>query len=312
MAKELGYIANSAARVMRHARSSMVGLIIPDVENDFYAAVAKVTAEQCARENLQLVLAVTEDDADLEYRHIRSLREALAAGVVITPSASSTLDLLRGMVNVQLLRAHPSLESDFVGLDETGGIFTGTKHLIALGHRRLAFIGGPKGLSTTEERYSGFCAALVAAGLSADAAPAEFVPPRPAFGEEATKRLLRRKSRPTAVVIASPQLTVGASEAIGQDRTHATAGRLADVVWRCPLVSLLEAGHHGCGPADPGCRHHERLAPLPADARRQSRGGGFSSPRPRRSRHPSRCPRKHRRARSRRIIRDAKRCGAAK
>ena len=126
MAKELGYIANTAARVMRHARSSMVGLIIPDVENDFCAAVAKVTVEQCAQENLQLVLAVTEDDADLEYRHVRSLREALAAGVVITPSAScqrTTLDLLRGMVNVQLLRAHPSLESDFVGLDETGGNF---------------------------------------------------------------------------------------------------------------------------------------------------------------------------------------------
>jgi transcriptional regulator with XRE-family HTH domain len=46
MAKELGYIANTAARAMRHARSSMVGLIIPDVENDFYAAVAKVTAAQ--------------------------------------------------------------------------------------------------------------------------------------------------------------------------------------------------------------------------------------------------------------------------
>ena len=57
---------------------------------------------------------------------------------------------------------------------------------------------------------------MIAAGLSTDAAPAEFVPPRPAFGEEATKRLLRRKSRPTAVVIASPQLTVGASEAIGK------------------------------------------------------------------------------------------------
>jgi DNA-binding LacI/PurR family transcriptional regulator len=80
----------------------------------------------------------------------------------------------------------------------------------------LALIGGPKGLKTTEERYAGFWGALVAAGLSVDAAPAEFVPPRPAFGEEATKRLLRRKSRPTALVIASSQLTVGAFEAIGQ------------------------------------------------------------------------------------------------
>ena len=217
MAKELGYIANTAARAMRHARSSMVGLIIPDVENNFYAAVAKVTAEQCARENLQLVLAVTEDDADLEYRHVRSLREALAAGVIITPTAAcqrSTVDLLRGMVNIQLLRAHTALESDFVGLDETGGILAGTRHLIELGHRKLAFIGGPKGLNTTEERYAGFCRALAAAGLSVDAAPADFVLPRPAFGEEATKRLLRRKSRPTALVMASPQLTVGALEAI--------------------------------------------------------------------------------------------------
>lgn len=69
-------------------------------------------------------------------------------------------------------------------------------------------------MNTTEERYAGFCRALAAAGLSVDAAPADFVLPRPAFGEEATKRLLRRKSRPTALVMASPQLTVGALEAI--------------------------------------------------------------------------------------------------
>jgi LacI family transcriptional regulator len=217
MAKELGYIPNTAARTMRHARSSIVGLIIPDVQNDFYATVAKVTAEQCAREGLQLVLAVTEDDADLEYRHVRALREARAAGVIITPSAEcqrATLDLLRGTINMQLLRAHPALEGDFIGLDEKGGIHAATRHLVELGHRKLAYIGGPKGLNTTEDRYAGFCMALSAAGISVEATPAEFGLPRPQFGEEVTERLLKRRARPTGLVIASPQLAIGAIEAI--------------------------------------------------------------------------------------------------
>jgi hypothetical protein len=122
----------------------------------------------------------------------------------------------------------------------------------------LAFIGGTKGLNTTDERYAGLWGALVAAGLSVDAAPAEFVPARPAFGEEATKRLLRRKSRPTAPVLASSQLTVGASKrsASPHSRCRGTfrcrrvamglgfaSGSRASRLWRClPRMLPRHAG----------------------------------------------------------------------
>jgi hypothetical protein len=181
----------------------------------------------------------------------------------------------------------------------------------------LAFIGGTKGLNTTEERYAGFWGALVAAGLSVDAAPAGFVPARPAFGEEATKRLLRRKSRPTAPVLASSQLTVGAFEAIGKsslalprDVSLPSGG---DAPWFCfwkPGIAAVALPSQDvattCG-----------LAPLSPDARRQYRGGGFSSPRPRRSRQVARRPRRHGRAWSGRMslaspARDARRCRALK
>ena len=254
MADTLGYIANTPARAMRRAQSSMVGLIIPDIQNDFYATVAKVMAEHCGRENLQLVLAVTEDDPEIEFRHVRALREALAAGVVTTLSSScrpDTLRLLNGTVHLQLLRMHPNCPSDFVGVDDRGGVYEATRHLIGLGHRRIAFIGGPKGVSTTSERYAGFRAALFEAGLPAERMLAEFGPPRPSFGRDATARVLADRPVWTGLVIASPQITIGAIEALDAAR-HRIPDDLSLVsygdapwfrLWRSPISAIdLPAG----------------------------------------------------------------------
>ncbi len=216
-AETMGYIAHTPARTMRRARGSIVGLIVPDVQNDFYATVAKVMAESCAAESLQLVLALSEDDPDLEYRHALALREALAAGVVITASAAprrATLALLRDSPTVQLVRDHPGVEGDWVGIDDHEGTFAAASHLIELGHKRLAFVGAPEELSTGAARLAGFRDALANGGLSAASAPVELGPPRPGFGVEAVARLLALRPRPTGLVTASSQLTIGALDAV--------------------------------------------------------------------------------------------------
>ncbi|MDB6045957.1 MAG: bacterial regulatory s, lacI family protein [Gammaproteobacteria bacterium] len=64
---------------MRGQRSSVVGLIIPDVQNDFYATVAKIVADNLAAHSMQLMLSVTEDDPDRELRELRALLEARPA-----------------------------------------------------------------------------------------------------------------------------------------------------------------------------------------------------------------------------------------
>src|ERR1700730_12894095 len=86
--RQMGYVPNASARTMRGQRSSVIGLIIPDVQNDFYATVAKIVADNLAAHAMQLMLSVTEDDPDRELRELRALTEARPSGVIIVPTVA--------------------------------------------------------------------------------------------------------------------------------------------------------------------------------------------------------------------------------
>jgi LacI family transcriptional regulator len=216
-ARDMGYIPHGPARAMRGARSSLVGLIIPDIQNYFYATVARVIAQTCAARSLQLVLAVSEDDAALEYRHALALREAHAGGIIVVPSAAMerrTSVLLNGSPSVQLVRTAPRLRGRSVAIDDQAGTRAATAHLLELGHRRLAFVGGPPTLSTARNRLAGFSDALGAAGLCLDDMVVEQGEPRVDFASAATARILGRADRPTGLVLAGAELAVGALAAL--------------------------------------------------------------------------------------------------
>ena len=126
-ADEMGYVPDPAARVMRGELSTIVGFILPDVQNHFYSASAKVLAESVSAAGFQLVLAISEDDPERERRHVEELRRARARGIVITPSAGllpDTADLLRDMPVVQLVRSHPRRRGDGRGRRGDGTLDT--------------------------------------------------------------------------------------------------------------------------------------------------------------------------------------------
>jgi LacI family transcriptional regulator len=216
-ARAMGYIPHGPARAMRGARTSLVGLIIPDIQNYFYATVARVIAQTCAARSLQLVLAVSEDDAALEYRHAMALREAHAGGIIVVPTAAMerrTSVLLNASPTVQLVRTSPQLRGQSVAIDDRFGTRAATQHLLEQGHRRLAFVGGPAGLSTGRSRLAGFAEAVAAAGLSIEDMAVELGPPRGDFAHAATARILDRANRATGLVLGGAELDVGALAAI--------------------------------------------------------------------------------------------------
>ena len=151
--RKLGYIQNVAAKTMRGSRSSVIGLIVPDIENVFYAGVAKTIAQECNNESLQLLLMISEDDPEREYEHIKILREHLAAGVIITPSEAmlpESLRLLKNLPVVQMLRVNENLGNTRITFDDKKALKLATGHLLELGHSRIAYIGGHRSLSTGE------------------------------------------------------------------------------------------------------------------------------------------------------------------
>ena len=157
-AKDLGYVANTPARVMRGGSSRLVGLLVPDVRNSFFSMVAYVLSKCFENEGFHLALSITDDDRDTEMQQVREMVSARVAGLVIVPSAAprrETLTLLQAVPHVQFLRRLPEIGTDWFGLDEERALLDATNHLLHLGHRRIAYIGDII-FPTGKARYEGF------------------------------------------------------------------------------------------------------------------------------------------------------------
>lgn len=211
-AERLGYVVNVGARTMRSGSSRLVGLLVPDLRNEFYNAAATALAAQCAVAGYQLMLAISEDDPQREEQQVKALRESRCMGVLITPSVTPTdqsTQWLRELPTVQFLRWHPNLGGPRILADDKNGVFRATNHLLDLGHRRIAYIGGVLGASTGRQRREGFEAALKQAGLRPEAALQRLGVPRPAFGADAIDSILTEHPDVTAVVVAGVRQVLG-------------------------------------------------------------------------------------------------------
>lgn len=225
-AKKFGYVANSGARLVRGMRGRLVGLIIPDVQNDFYSTVAKILAQTCSNEGLELILAVSDDDSALEARHIRSMLEARVAGIIITPTIGLNQQEARFLGTVpcvQIIRRHELIRASHISINDQLGIKLATEHLLELGHRQIGFIGGSRQLSTSIERLAGYETALSERKIKIQKQFIALGPPRPEFGRDAMKKLLDLEQHPTAFIMGSSQLTLGALQALKELKRSVSA-----------------------------------------------------------------------------------------
>lgn len=212
VAARLGYVGNNPARIMRGGSSKLIGLMIPDVANDFYAAVAQTLSTCVDSQGYGLVLCLTEDDRDREARQIRELVGARAAGIILVPTARPRREakaMLNGIPHVQFLRRRPNLGDIWFGMDDGPAIQAATAYLISQGHSRIGYIGGTAQLSTGAARARGYRAALDQAGVPFDAALAHLGEPTAAFGEAAIAEILGSPTPPTALLTGSAHVTLG-------------------------------------------------------------------------------------------------------
>lgn len=212
VADRLGYVGNNPARIMRGGSSKLIGLMIPDVANDFYSTVAQTLSTCMDRQGYGLVLCLTEDDRDRELRQIRELAGARAAGIILIPTLQPRREakvMLSSIPHVQFLRQVPSLGDVWFGIDDTAAMQAATEHLIANGHRRIGYIGATAQMSTGAARAAGYRAALGQAGIVADPALEHLSDPTSDFAEAAIARMLGSASPPTAILAGSVHITLG-------------------------------------------------------------------------------------------------------
>jgi LacI family transcriptional regulator len=212
VADRLGYVGNNAARIMRGGSSKLIGLMIPDVANDFYSEVAQTLSTCVGRQGYGLVLCLTEDDREIEARQIRELVGARAAGIILVPTARPKREakaMLNRMPHVQFLRRLPNLGDVWFGIDDAAGQREATEYLLSRGHSRIGYIGGTAQLSTGAARASGYRTALSKAKIKREASLEHLGEPTAAFGESAAAKLLHLARPPTAILTGSAHITLG-------------------------------------------------------------------------------------------------------
>jgi LacI family transcriptional regulator len=220
-AEELGFRLNVIARELRAgARSSIVGLIISDLANPFYARIAR-GAERVLRANdLQLICASSDEDPVLERQLTAELLERRVSALLLTTCVDDHryLEVERrlGIPIAFLDRPPAGIDADTISLDNAEGARQAAEHLIQHGHRRIGLVGDLSRLATHRERIAGFAKAMADAGIDgwqrfvrADSHDSE-------AAERATRELMALPQPPTALFTTNNRITAGALRALRQ------------------------------------------------------------------------------------------------
>ena len=167
---ELGFVPNASARQLVIGQSRTIAYVVLDASNPFFTDVARGIEEVTRPQGLSLFICNTDQNAAREDEYLERLTELRVAGVLITAldSSNARLHRLRQLgAPVVLVDRAPSTSDDWcaVGVDDVAGGEMAVNHLLELGHRRLAFVGGPAGVPQVADRRAGAHAAVAAAGL---------------------------------------------------------------------------------------------------------------------------------------------------
>jgi LacI family transcriptional regulator len=245
-AVQLDFRPNLGARSLRRSdgRTATVGLVLENLANPFSAALLRAV-EDVATTRGVAVLAGSIDRADERERQlVAAFASRRVDGLVVMPTAADQsylmLERRAGMSLVFVDRPPHGLAADTVVASNTAGAREGTEHLIAAGHRAIAFLSDVSGISTGQDRRQGFVDAMAAAGRSYRREHLVTGLTTMAEAEAATAALLGSEHPPTALFTAQNLVTIGAVRALraaGLQHQVALVG-FDDVL----LADLLEPG----------------------------------------------------------------------
>ena len=213
-AEELGYQPNPIARSLKTSKSSTVGLVIPDLTNPLFPPIVRGIENVLESAGYSALIVNTDNDPARERALIESLRSRQVEGLII---ATALLDhpLLQQLheQNVKIVlinRRIENLRMPFVVGDDATGVALAVRHLVDLGHRRIAHIAGPQSTSTGVVRSRAFRHAVRDNGLDEDAALImECAHWNEADGAAAMRELLDRETGATAVVAGNDLIALG-------------------------------------------------------------------------------------------------------
>jgi LacI family transcriptional regulator len=212
---ELDYVPNALGSSLRSKRTQTLALVLSDITNPFWTTVARGVEDAANKRGYHIIIGNTDESPQKQEAYLIFLRQKQVDGFLLVPASTQSSNILkkRGAPVVVLDRHFSDDRTDSVRCDSVGGAFDLTKHLLDLGHRRIAIITGRHDHSTASDRVVGALQAFEQAGIGE--------PPLVYWGEynqesgyECAQRALLVEPRPTAFFGMNNFIAIGIMRAL--------------------------------------------------------------------------------------------------
>ena len=259
LALDLGYVPNTSAQGLRTNTTKLLGLVIPSTQNPIYARIVSAIEERTHDLGYDLLIAQTQNKSEREDACLRRLLARRVDGLLITPvyrfeaEARIYNEIIARKVPAVLLgppapfcKNFPSIETE-----ELAASYNATKHLLDLGHKKIAYLTGPPAAPWAHERFEGYRRALREAGLEPDDKLVFQAGNTIEDGVRATLQMVNEDCQPTAVQAVSDLVAIGCAETllrqglrIPEDVSLVGFGNvLTAEYFRVPLTTVRQPKH---------------------------------------------------------------------
>ena len=216
---ELGYARNAMARSLKSGHSSLIGLVVPDITNPFFTSFVDHVQKAADAAGYSVLLGLTDNKAEREANVLSLMRSHQAAGTILCPTGASSAYAKIGATvgSMKLVLADNATDKtdvDTVVMDNVLAAEVAARHILSLGHRKIAIMSGPAHQYVAQTRHEAFVKALAAKSVAVRpdcVARGDF---REEEAHQAALQLLRDREQPTAIFVANNLMLIGVMRAI--------------------------------------------------------------------------------------------------
>ena len=216
-AAELGYVKSAVATAMRGDGTRIIGLLLPNIVNEFYARFANALAVACDARSRSLIIHLTDDDASHEQQSVRRLREVQADAIIMVPAprAEGAAKLqLESLKVLQFIRTRQEVSpTAALIIEDSSAIEAAVDDLASKGHRAVAYIGASQTLSSGYTRLAAFTSAMERNGLACETDLIRTGAPSFELGYQSAISILDQPRRATALACGGFEISNGALDA---------------------------------------------------------------------------------------------------
>jgi LacI family transcriptional regulator len=218
---KLHYVPNSISRSLRFKKTNMLAMLVSDITNPFWTTVTRGAEDASSAHGLNIILCNTDEKQDKFADYVDVLLQKQIDGFLLAPTGDDGASIARiqkqRVPYVLIDRVLPDVHADSVRSDSITGAYLLTRHLIELGHRRIAIITAPTIISTGRERLQGYLMALEEAAIPADPRLIHYGGYQHETGYYATYQALRSADmQPTALFAGNNFIATGILKALDE------------------------------------------------------------------------------------------------